>query len=304
MIFNANEASYQNWRATKLDRYPEQADDLIVNIGGLNSLQEHEKTSIRGLISRANMAIYDCQDKSAERAAIRQFAAGFGLLRLDHHLCANADGVAELSVASEGQRGDYVPYSNRSLSWHTDGYYNEAGKNVRAVVLHCDQDAAAGGENAVLDPEIAYVRLRDENPAFIDAFSHPECMAIPANTVDGVEIRPAVCGPVFSFNGADGANGALHMRYSERKKHIHWRTDDITTAAREWMSELLASNDRTIYRFTLKPGQGLISNNVLHNRSAFEDLPNQNRFLYRARYFDRVESSLPVVGREENHEKN
>ena len=301
MIFPVNEAGYQDWRAAKLDQYPDRVGDLVVNISGLTRIEEHEKESIRGSFMRANMAIYDCEDKFADRAAIRQFASNFGLKRLDHHLCANDDGVAELRVASEGQRGDYVPYSNRSLSWHTDGYYNEAAKKVRAVVLHCDQDAVSGGENAVLDPEIAYIRLRDEDPAFTEAFSHPECMAIPANTVDGVEIRPAVCGPVFSI---DGPGGALHMRYSERKKNILWREDAITTAARECMSELVASNDKAIFRFTLKPGQGLISNNVLHNRSAFEDSPGQNRFLYRARYFDRVESSLPVVGREENYEKN
>lgn len=288
VIFLPNEASYQNWRAARLDRYPERLDDLIVNIGSLCGLQEHEKEAIRGLLVRANMAIYACQDRSADAAAIRQFAANFGLLRLDHHLCANADGVAELTVASEGQRGDYVPYSNRSLSWHTDGYYNAPSERVRAVILHCDRDAAKGGENAVLDPEIAYIRLRDEDPAFISAFSHANCLMIPANIADGREIRPAVSGPVFSFDGPDSA---LHMRYSARKRHISWRDDAITTAAREFLSVLVASNDKAIFRFRLRPGQGLISNNVLHNRTEFEDSAKQKRFLYRARYFDRVESS-------------
>ena len=33
---------------------------------------------------------------------------------------------------------------------------------------------------------------------------------------------------------------------------------------------------------------GLISHNVLHDRSGFEDDPQQPRLLYRARYLDRV----------------
>lgn len=289
MRITENQASYQNWRAAKLDRYPLQIDDLVVKVDGLNRMTEVQKASIRRCLSRANMAIYTCHDTLADRLAIKKFGAELGLYRLDHHLCANQDGVAELSVAPEGQqRGDYVPYSNRSLSWHTDGYYNPPGEKVRAVLLHCDRDAQTGGENAVLDPEIAYIRLRDEDPAFIDAFSKPNCMTIPANIVDGVEIRPIVSGPVFSFDGPDGA---LHMRYSARKKHIVWRDDAITTAARRFLTELVASNDVAIFRFRLKPGQGLISNNVLHNRSAFEDVSGQKRFLYRARYFDRVDSS-------------
>jgi hypothetical protein len=32
----------------------------------------------------------------------------------------------------------------------------------------------------------------------------------------------------------------------------------------------------------------LISNNVLHNRTAFTDKPGRNRLLYRARFFDRI----------------
>ncbi|MCP5430235.1 MAG: taurine catabolism dioxygenase TauD, partial [Chromatiaceae bacterium] len=37
-------------------------------------------------------------------------------------------------------------------------------------------------------------------------------------------------------------------------------------------------------------GWGLISNNVLHDRSGFEDDPDpaRKRLLYRARYYDRI----------------
>ena len=279
---------YREWRAAKLDCYPKSAAELVIEIGGLAALDGREKAAILGSFRRANMAIYSCRDATADRAAILKFAAQFGLRRLDHHLCANDDGVAEVTVAADGERGGYVPYSSRSLSWHTDGYYNSASKQVRAVVLHCVQNAALGGENTVLDPEIAYIRLRDADTAFITALEHPECMTIPANSAAAGEIRPVAIGPVFSF---DGPGGALHMRFSARKRNIQWRDDPTTTAARECLSDLLAAEDGPVLHFNLRPGQGLISNNVLHNRTAFEDTSAVTRLLYRARYFDRIATS-------------
>jgi len=287
-MFTSSENSYREWRAARLDCYPQTANDLQVSIGGLTDVAESEKTAILKFCRTANMAIYCCRDLTVDRDAIRAFGRNFGLHRLDHHLCANEDGVAELAVALDDIRGEYIPYSNRSLSWHTDGYYNETTKQVQAVVLHCAQDAAEGGESAVLDPDIAYIRMRDADPAFIAAFEHPECMTIPANRSESDEIRPQVSGPVFSYCNA---GSALHMRYSTRKKNICWRDDAATTAARAFLSELLADEQGPVLRFRLRPGQGLISNNVLHNRAAFVDNAEQTRLLYRARYFDRIDSS-------------
>jgi hypothetical protein len=39
----------------------------------------------------------------------------------------------------------------------------------------------------------------------------------------------------------------------------------------------------------LQAGEGLISNNVLHNRTAFEDGPGHRRLIYRARFYDRID---------------
>ena len=181
MMFHENEASYKEWRAAKLAHYPQSSNDLEVEIGGLEGLLSDERNHILESFSRTNMAIYTCRDPSVDRQTIKTFAANFGLQRLDHHLCANDDGVAELTVATEDRRAGYVPYSDRSLSWHTDGYYNEDSRQVHAVVLHCAEAAQSGGENAILDPEVAYIRLRDADPAFVSAFEHLQCMTIPAN---------------------------------------------------------------------------------------------------------------------------
>lgn len=286
-MFIASNTRYREWRAARLDSYPRRVDELVTSIGGLTDLDNSEKAAIRANCRRANMAIYTCRDVTVDRAAICAFAVNFGLSRLDHHLCANDDGVSEITMTSDGTRGDYVPYSDRSLSWHTDGYYNKESNRVRAVVLHCAQDAATGGENVLLDPEIAYISLRDADPAFIAAFEHPECMTIPANLANGREIRPAISGPVFSY---DDSGGTLHMRFSARRKNIRWRDDPATTAARQFLSDLLADESGPVLRYRLRPGQGLISNNVLHNRTAFEDGLAQKRLLYRARFFDRIDS--------------
>lgn len=284
--FLKDRTRYEEWKKAKLQSYPRGVENILVQIDGLLEITPVQKAVIKSVCKRANMAVYQCRDTFADRAAIVAFASQFGLTRLDHHLCANADGVSELSVASEGVRTDYVPYSNRSLSWHTDGYYNAKERQINAVILHCEQSAASGGENALLDPEMVYICLRDEDPRFIAAFEHPECMSIPANTGKAGEIRPAVSGPVFSY----GANGEIHMRYSARKKNIQWREDAITTAAREFLTETLNDESSPVFRYRLQPGEGLLSNNVLHNRTAFSDAAGSHRLLYRARFFDRIET--------------
>jgi len=284
--FLNDEIRYQEWRKARLKTYPQGAGQIHVKIDGLLTMTAAQKAAMKTACTHANMVVYQCQDPYVDRAAIVVFASQFSLTRIDHHLCANADGVSELSVASEGIRAGYVPYSSRSLSWHTDGYYNEKERQINAVVLHCAQQAASGGENALLDPDIAYIRLRDEDPRFIAAFEHPECMTIPANQISDDEIRPAVSGPVFSYN----AHHKIHMRYSARKKNIQWRDDAVTTAARTFLSEILDEKDSPVIRYRLQPGEGLLSNNVLHNRTEFSNGPDTHRFLYRARFFDRIES--------------
>jgi len=284
-----HESLYLDWRKSKLANYPQSADELFVEIGGLSHLDDTQRAAIVALCRRCNMAIYRCRARAVDHALLRQFASRFGLRRLDFHLCVDDDGVSEITAVSGGVRTGYAPYSNRSLSWHTDGYYNDMSRQVRAVVLHCSETAATGGENALLDPEIAYIRLRDENPAFITALEHPQCMTIPANAGEAGknEIRPAVTGPVFT--GKPG-NGTLHMRYSARRKNIEWRDDPLTRTAVAYLTEILADADGPVLRYRLQSGEGLISNNVLHNRTAFEDGPGHRRLLYRARYYDRIES--------------
>jgi hypothetical protein len=152
------------------------------------------------------------------------------------------------------------------------------------MVLYCVQNALRGGENALLDHEIAYMHLRDNNPDFIRALMHSEAMTIPANVVNGREIRAQRSGPVFSVNG----EGKLHMRYTARTRSVVWRDDELTSQATACLTAFLNSDSPYILRAGLQPGQGLICNNILHDRSGFDEDDNHRRLIYRLRYYDRV----------------
>lgn len=280
---------YQTWRGRKLSRMPSCLDEYLVSVKDPVRLTGDEYEAIRSLLERANMAIFTAEpDEKRNKTIPVNISSQFGMHRMDHNMGADHDGVSELTVRSGQWRGGYIPYTNKPIHWHTDGYYNIEQRKIRGMVLYCVQDALKGGENALLDHEIAYIHLRDTNPEFIRALLHPEAMTIPANVVNGKEIRPDCTGPVFSVN----ADGSLHMRYTARTRSVVWRDDETTRQATTCLAEFLASDSPYILRASLKPGQGLICNNVLHDRSGFDDDENHKRLLYRLRYYDRTDSSV------------
>lgn len=282
-----DDSAYVAWRKQKLAAKPESIEDVRVDIASAGHVSAAETAAVHRALGRANFAIYrfagtDLSDKKALLA----FAAHFGLHRLDSNLCADEDSISSLQVATRRRQGEYIPYTNKRLNWHTDGYYNTPEQQVRGVVLHCVRPAASGGVSVMLDHEIAYIQLRDENPAYIRALMQADAMTIPPNLQRGREIRPEQSGPVFSVD----CSGNLHMRYSARAKNIIWKDDSVTQAAAHRLLNLFKDDSPYIFRHRLESGQGVISNNVLHCRTSFEDDAGSGaaRLLYRARYFDRV----------------
>jgi hypothetical protein len=89
---------------------------------------------------------------------------------------------------------------------------------------------------------------------------------------------------VFSVDVQDGT---LHMRYTARTRSIEWKADAATGTAVQALEAVAPAARRASCR-RLEAGMGLVCNNVLHDRSAFDDDPEQPRLLYRARYLDRV----------------
>jgi len=282
-----DDAAYRIWRQQKLEQRPG-LEELFVPVENPFELSAREKAKIRDLCRRCNAALYKVSDNYPfdDKELVHRLGLQFGLSRLDDNLRADEDDITSLAV-TEQQGNQYIPYTNRPLSWHTDGYYNTPEKQVRGIVLHCASPATDGGDNSLIDHELVYIRLRDENPAYISALMHPGAMTIPPNVESGAEIRGACTGPVFSV---DALTGSLHMRYSARKRNIIWGDDALTREAADWITQLLEIDELT-YRYRLKAGEGLICNNILHRRSGFEDSQDQKRLMFRARYYDRIEGT-------------
>ena len=290
--------SYAAWRAWKLAVHPRRVEELVVPIHDLQAPTADETAAILDLAARANMAVFDTGNRSGRadaglERALKAFAAHFGMTTLEEHRSRDEEELVPIEVVEnpEEGRGGFIPYTTRRLLWHTDGYYKYGYRGapaIRAMMLYCVRPAKKGGENAVFDPEIAYLRLRDIDERFIAALMAPDAMTIPAFTEKDGRVRPRSRGPVFWL---DAASGALHMRYTERTRHVIWKDDPLTREALAALRDLLQrADDPYLLRLRLLPGQGLICNNVLHTRTAFVDWdePGRRRLLYRGRYTERI----------------
>lgn len=297
----AQDAGYQAWRQWKLAQAPRSSADLLVPVADPTHLSGAEHQALLTRLERFNMAVYACAGATPQDAdpnLPRALGAQLGLRQLDVNWLADDDGLSHITVSDrrdhegDGTRGGFIPYTNRPIRWHTDGYYHPDERRIRAMVLHCVRPAARGGENALLDHERLYIALRDDNPRHIEALMQPDAMTIPARYIDlgdlgdqGRVARPAQRGPVFSLD----EQGCLHLRYTARTRSIEWKADAATAAAVAAIESLLAHDDACgVLRLRLEPGMGLVCHNVLHDRSGFDDDPAHPRLLYRARYLDRA----------------
>ena len=290
--------AYSDWREWKLESHPRTVADLVVPLADLASPTEEERARILDLCRRANMAVYDTGDRSGRAGpelerALRSFAAHFGMTEVEDHRSMDEEAVVAIEVVDETQRprSGFIPYTTRRILWHTDGYYKygyPGAPVIRSMTLHCARQGREGGVNELLDPEIAYIRLRDENPGYVRALMAPDAMTIPEFVEEDGRVRPESRGPVF---WVDEDTGALQMRYTERSRNIAWRDDPLTREAVAFLRELLRGDDEPfLFRHRMEPGQGLICNNVLHTRTAFTDWeePGRGRLMYRSRYSNRI----------------
>ena len=76
-----------------------------------------------------------------DRSAVTTLTAQLGLGDPDQNLCADADGLSPIQVHPEGVRQRYIPYTDKKLNWHTDGYYHRPDRIIRAMLLHCIRPA-------------------------------------------------------------------------------------------------------------------------------------------------------------------
>lgn len=280
-----NNNDYQQWRVQKLEAVNAGGQSRCISISDATSLSDDEYQSIIQQCNQHNFALYQLENPSQNtKPDIHALAAQLGLQHLDGNLCADQDQLSSITVAKHQGQHDYIPYTTKKLNWHTDGYYNTKDRQINGMLLHCVHPATSGGETCLLDHELAYLLLRDQNPEFINALFAEDVLTIPANIIDGEVIRAAQTGPVFSVN----ERNRLHMRYSARLRNIEWKDNALVAAAVAFLQNLWSTGSPLIVRQMLQIGQGVVCNNVLHGRTDFKNTDKQVRLLFRGRYYDSI----------------
>jgi hypothetical protein len=283
--FHPDNAAYAGWRETKLRDYPQRAEDLLVKVANPKALTAAEHAALLERCRKTNMAIYVGPDLGEDKDIPRLMGRQFGLTHLDANLMSDEDDITTLTVAENGEKkGEFIPYTDRPIRWHTDGYYNPAERQILGMLLHCAAPAHEGGANALLDHEVLYLLLRDENPDYIRALMQEDAMSIPPRMDENGIARAEETGPVFSTL----PGGQLHMRYTARTRSIAWKQDAATQAAVAAIEKYLNQDLPWKFQLRMEAGMGLLCNNVLHDRSGFVDSPAHKRIMYRARYYDRI----------------
>ncbi len=295
-FFDRSESEYRYWRDTKLRSAESSISVMEVEIANPLEVSRAELKKIQQIIDTRNWFVYRLNSKSADNTAdtatisrqLRALCRQLGLSRSITNPAASEKNVSQICSTANGIGSRYIPYSCKALRWHTDGYYNDIHNQVRSFVLHCQAAATSGGSNSILDHEMAYIQLREQNPDLSDAFCRPNSFTIPADDeIDLPKQRPEFSGAVFSI---DSLTNRLYARYTQRERNIIWNQHSDMPAALSAMNSILSDRNPMVVNLTLEPGQGLICNNVLHNRSAFSDanasLPK--RLLLRVRFQDRI----------------
>jgi hypothetical protein len=281
-----NEGEYQAWRARKLKFRQEVPATRIFELDQQGRLSQSMLQLLRKQVAAYNFVIF----QSASELDKPQFLAlnsQFGLLELDANLGSDEDQVTSLQVVGDADdRAQYIPYTNRALNWHTDGYYNPPERRIDAFALYCVNQAGRGGGNYLFDHEMMYMLIRDQSPTALAALMCSDMLRVPANVQQNRVVRAEETGPVFSLQGN---SCALSMRYTSRPRNIVWKADQRSTDALNLVREILIEGSAMI-EVRLQPRQGIICNNVLHGRQAFHDVAEQPaRLIYRARYHDAID---------------
>ena len=280
-ILTNTKDTYKQWAEEKLESFTPKIDDLMVEIMNPLNLTKPEKSRIKTLINNYNMAFYNISGKSKDiRKSLLSLSQEIGLGDYELDSKSDENGLTPIKASSKEKIEDeYIPYTNKSLNWHTDGYYNNNNKPIFSWLLHCEKPSYEGGENKYMDHEIAYI-LFNQKYENLYALMKDTTYTIPENKKNE---RPNVTGYVFSF---DNKYNKLHMKFTMRTNNIFW--DNESLSAINNLKSLI--NDSVDYHLIHKliEGQGVITNNVIHMRSSFTISKNKNRLLYRLRSKKRI----------------
>ena len=260
MILSAKSVDFIEWSAKKDLNIPLNINDLKVSIFDINHISKTEISKIKHKLAKFNCCIYASDTDLDDNSKIMRFAQSLGMKTFDSH---NLDDSAISTISADKNENNmrYIPYTNKGLNWHTDGYYDN--KPIFSWLLHCVEPALSGGENFLLDHELAireYVLKHDD----ITCLMNNQAFSIPT---DEVAERGVTSNYVCDMNNE---YKKLHMNFSMRKENIILNKDSKSA-----MSKLIKiiKEDCKKYHLTYKlsRNEGIVSNNILHGRNAFKD---------------------------------
>ena len=275
MIFTAKSAEFLRWAEEKEKNIPQNSDGILVNIHDINNVKTSEIDKIKETIYKYNSCIYSSKIALKSNTNLLKFVELVGMKTYD---CNNIESN-EISTITPLQNSkiNYIPYTDKSLNWHTDGYYDK--KSIFSWLLHCVNPATQGGENYLLDHELVlreYLLRNDD----INNLMAEDALTIPESKDTS---RSEISTYIFSFKNK---YKRLHMRFSMRKDNIG--TSAKASSAIIKLKEII-ENDCAKYSLTykLQKNEGIITNNILHGRKAFKD-DKVKRKLLRIRSYERL----------------
>ena len=270
---------YKRWKDNKLATFTKNLDELTVQITSPNAISKPEKSMVISLLENHNIVFFHIDRiKQTNKSTIKNFASQIGLSNYELDSQSDEDGLTEIKdIKTTEKLSEYVPYTTKELNWHTDGYYTDQKNSVLSWLLFCKTSAESGGINKYLDHEIAYILFNNISKRLEDLMLDDAC-CIPENSITN---RKEVFNPVFMFK-----NKKLHMKFSMRKKNIIWNNNSLK--AIDVLKSIIKDSSQYHITKKLDTGMGVITNNVIHMRTAFTNSKNKNRLLYRLRSKKRV----------------
>ena len=210
MKFTSKSNEFKQWALEKEDNIPLNIDDLIVKIHDINHATLAEISNIKDIIKRFNCCIYQSRVGLNAQADLMNFAQSIGMETYDTNNIHNSPISLIMSLETKNTL-NYIPYTNKKLNWHTDGYYDE--KPIFSWLLHCEEPAYSGGENYLLDHELAireYIIKYDN----LESLSSLDAFTIPGNThANRGETKGYIC-------DNDNEYKKFHMKFSMREKNM------------------------------------------------------------------------------------
>ena len=276
MKFTSKSNEFKQWALEKEDNIPLNIDDLIVKIQDINHATLAEISNIKDIIKRFNCCIYQSRVGLNAQADLMNFAQSIGMETYDTNNIHNSPISLIMSLETKNAL-NYIPYTNKKLNWHTDGYYDE--KPIFSWLLHCEEPAYSGGENYLLDHELAireYIIKYDN----LESLSSLDAFTIPGNThANRGETKGYIC-------NNDNEYKKFHMKFSMREKNMKLNEQSKTAIMR--MKKIIKEDcKKYCLTYKLSKNEGIVSNNILHGRNSFED-GKAMRKLYRIRSYERI----------------